>query len=542
MAEEWDYIIVGAGSSGCVMAERLSKNPANKVLLLEAGGLDTNPLIHMPKGMAKLVLNPNHTWYFPVAQPRVDGEPPSEVWVRGKGLGGSSSINGMIYVRGQPEDYEEWVTRGATGWGWPTMKAAFRAIEDHELGDDGLRGAGGPVHVSKGHFRYKVSEALVAAGEQMGLPRHLDDLNREDQEGVGYYSHNIRKGRRQSASVVFLKPAMMRPNMKVVTGAVVDRVTFENGRVSGVKARVTGVPIHFAASGEVILSAGALISPVILQRSGIGPGEVLRKAGIEPLFDSPDVGNRMRDHLGFALSYKLRGDPGINREFYGPRLILNAIRYYLRHDGPLATGPFEVGAFIRTSPEVDRPDVQLYMGGFTFARSDDDNFPVPLADVERRPGASIYGQLLRLTSEGSVRVTSPDPETLPEIAPNWMSTPEDRRSALGLMRYMRRYMAQPAIAPLLEEESFPGAKYESDEELMSLFRRLSTCGTHAVATCRMGSDNQAVVDPDLRVHGVTGLRVVDCSVMPSLVSGNTNAPAMALAWAAAERIQASRRA
>jgi choline dehydrogenase-like flavoprotein len=182
------------------------------------------------------------------------------------------------------------------------------------------------------------------------------------------------------------------------------------------------------------------------------------------------------------------------------------------------------------------------MGGFTFARSDDDNFPVPLADVERGPGASIYGQLLRLTSEGSVRVTSPDPDTLPEIAPNWMSTREDRRSALGLMRYMRRYMAQPAIAPLLEEESFPGAKYESDEELMSLFRRLSTCGTHAVATCRMGSDNQAVVDPDLRVHGVTGLRVVDCSVMPSLVSGNTNAPAMALAWAAAERIQASRRA
>jgi choline dehydrogenase len=535
VADIFDYIIVGAGSAGCVLAERLSADGKSTVLVIEAGGIDSNPLIHMPKGMAKLVMNPKHTWYFPIAQPRVEGEPANETWVRGLGLGGSSNINGMIYVRGQPEDYDEWEARGATGWGWDAMKTAFRSIEDHELGDDGVRGTGGPVRVSAGTYRYPVAEALIAAGEEMGLPRH-EDLNAEDQEGVGYYAHNIRRGRRESAATVFLKPAMKRPNVQVVTDAMTDKVVFDNGRCVAVEAIVNGERKSYAVRREVILAAGTLMSPAILQRSGIGPADTLRAAGVAPLVDSPEVGSGMRDHLGFSMSYRLKGDRGINHEFYGTGLIRNVARYYLRRDGPLATGPFEVGAFVRTSPEVERPDAQLYMGGFTFARSEDSNFPVPLADVERRPGMTCYGQLLRLTSEGTVRITSTEARAMPEIRPNWMTTPEDRASAIAMMHYMRRYMAQPAIARFVESESFPGSDIQDDDTLFAVFQRLSMCGTHAVASCRMGSDNGAVVDPDLRVNGVTGLRVIDCSVMPSPVSGNTNAPVMALAWAAAQRI------
>lgn len=534
MPESFDYIIIGAGSAGCVLAERLSANPRNSVLLLEAGGRDSSYLIHMPKGIGKLVLDPNHAWHFPVDQPREAGMPASEIWIRGKVLGGSSSINGMIYIRGQPEDYDEWEARGGAGWGWSTMKEAFKAIEDHELGADDQRGAGGPVHISTGKFRYPVSEALVQAGEQMGLPRK-EDLNHGDQEGVGYYLHNIKNGKRQSAAVAFLDPARKRPNLRIEPGIMVDRVIVENGVATGVLGRRDGQVLTFRCSNEVIVSAGAINSPKILQLSGIGPADTLRGLGVDVVTDSPDVGSRMREHLGFSIPYRLKGDPGINRRFHGAGLIGSVLQYYATRKGPMATGPFEVGAFIRTEPQVDRPDAQLYMGAFTFARGDD-NFPVPLADVERLPGLTMYGQLLRLTSEGSVMLRSPDPSASPVITPNWLSTPEDEHAAIAMVRYMRRYMAQPALAPYAGEELVPGASCDTDDQILQAFRRLSLCGTHAVATCRMGSDNAAVVDERLRVRGVSGLRVVDCSVMPSPVSGNTNGPAMAVGWHAASLI------
>jgi len=534
---EADYIIVGAGSAGCVLAERLSRDPARRVLLLEAGSANDHPLVTMPKGLGKLVLNPRHAWHFPIAQPRVPGGTASELWVRGRGLGGSSAINGMIWVRGAAQDYAEWERLGATGWGWETMLSAFRAVEDHALGDDGVRGAGGPVHVEAGTYRYPLAEALIAAGEAMGLPRR-DDLNRADNEGVGYYAHNIRHGRRQSAATAFLAPARWRANLRVETGVMVDRVLFDDARRAvAVASRMGGRLVTFRAAREVIVCAGALLSPALLQRSGIGPAETLRRAGVTPILDSPDVGRRMRDHLGFSMPYRLRGAAGNNREFYGRGLWRNIARYYLRRNGPLATGPFEVGAFARLSPASVRADAQLYMGAFTFARGDD-NFPVPLADVERLAGLTIYGQLLQLTSESEVAIASPDPDALPTITPNWLSTPEDEAAAIAMVRLIRRYAAQAPIAPHLEAELFPGPAVEASADILDAFRRFSLCGTHAVASCRMGSDNRAVVDPDCRVKGVAGLRVVDCSVMPAPVSGNTGAPAIALAWAAADRILA----
>jgi len=537
VAEQYDYIIVGAGSAGCVLAERLSADPGKQVLLLEAGGSDRHFLVSLPKGMARLVLNPAFAWHYPVEQPRLPGAPASEVWVRGRTLGGSSSINGMIYIRGQPQDYDEWEQRGARGWNWSVMRGAFNEIETNELGAGVERGTQGPVNVSPGKFRYPVAEALIQAGEQLGLQRR-EDFNSGEREGVGYYAHNIRNGRRQSASTVFLKPALHRPNLRVVTGMLAERVLFRNRRAYGVVCRAGAESVTWEARGEVILSAGSIESPKLLQLSGIGPPEVLRAAGVAVLQPSPDVGRRMRDHLGFSLPHRLRSTRGLNHRFFGPGLWLSLLQYALTRGGPLATGPFEIGAFVRTHAGSTRPDAQLYMSAFSFARSND-QFPVPLADVERTPGITMYGQLLHLTSEGSVSIRTPNAGDHPSIAPNWLSTTEDQASAVALLRYMRRYMAQPALQRYVGEELSPGANCSSDEDILRAFRISSMCGTHAVSSCRMGSDPGAVVDPDTRVNGVEGLRVVDCSIMPGLVSGNTNAPAMALAWQAAKLIRRS---
>lgn len=530
---DFDYIIVGAGSTGCVLANRLSANPGKRVLLLEAGDWDKSPLVKMPKGIAKLVSDPKHAWHFPVQQPRFPDTESAEMWVRGKVIGGSSSINGMIYVRGQPEDYERWEHEAGPEWGWSAMKQAFRAIEDHELGADELRGAGGPLHISTGKFRYPVSEAMVRAGEEMGLPK-VEDFNRERQEGVGYYSHTIKDGRRVSAATAFLHPVRSRANLQVQTGARVERVLFEGRRAVGVMARVNGQPREFRCRGEVILSAGAILTPKILQLSGIGDPDHLGPLGIATVAANRDVGRRLRDHLGFLLPYRLKGDKGLNHRFQGLGLVGSMLQYYTTRSGPMATGPFEVGAFFRTRPEVKRPDAQLYLSAFTYPRSED-NFPVP-DGVEDKPGITIYGQLLNLQSEGTVLLQSADPEAPLAITPNWLSTEDDCRAAVAMVHYMRRYMKQPALAPYVGEELVPGPQCQADEDILRHFRTTSLCGTHAIGSCRMGTDADSVVDPHLRVRGVEGLRAADCSVMPGLVSANTSGPAMALGWRAADLI------
>jgi choline dehydrogenase-like flavoprotein len=414
------------------------------------------------------------------------------------------------------------------------MTETFRALEDHAAGASATRGSGGRVHVDPAIYTYPLAEKMIESGEAIGLARTAD-LNAETGPRVGLYSHNIRKGRRQSAAVTFLAPARKRANVRVVTHALTERVVIENGRAVAVEATVNGVAQRFDCAGEIVLAGGTLESPLLLQRSGVGDGARLHAAGITPLVDSPDVGERMIEHLSISLPFRLLHGVGTNKKFFGLGAALAMTRYLLRHDGILATGPFEVGAFCNVAHEDGRTDAQLYLGGYTFAVGDDNN-PVPLDKIDPRPGVTIYGQLLRLTSEGAIRASGPRAADAPTILPNWLTTEHDQRSAVAILRKMRAFMAAPPLGQMVGPELIPGAGVDSDEALLAAFRKLSTCGLHAIGTCRMGADNRAVVDPRLRVRGVEGLRVADCSVMPGHVTGNTNAPAMAVGWRAAAMI------
>jgi choline dehydrogenase-like flavoprotein len=507
--------------------------------VLEAGGENDSFWVSLPKGVAKLVTRPAHMWTYPVSQPREPGGPLNEVWIRGKGLGGSSSINGMIWSRGEPADYDGWEALGAVGWNAQSMTAAFLSLEDHAAGPSPTRGSGGRVHVDPAIYTYPLADRMIEAGEALGMKR-VADLNGDTGPRVGLYSHNIRKGRRQSSAVTFLAPARKRRNVDVITGALAERIVFEGKRAVALDATVNGQPRRFACRGEVIVSGGAMESPLLLQRSGIGDAERLKAAGIDVVAHAPDVGERMIEHLSISMPYRLNHGTGTNRSFFGVGAALAMARYLLRRDGIMATGPFEVGAFCNVAHPDKRTDTQIYLGGYTFEVSDDGN-PVPLDKIDPRPGITIYGQLLRLTSEGSLRVTGPGTGDAPQILPNWLTTEHDRQSAIALMRTMRAYMAAPPLGQMVGEELVPGPHVDSDEDLLSAFRRLSSCGLHAIRSCRMGGDDLSVVDPQLRVRGVEGVRVADCSIIPGHVTGNTNAPAMAIGWRAADMILADRR-
>ncbi len=533
MRMQFDYIIVGAGSSGCVLANRLSADPACRVLLLEAGGKGDSFFVSMPAGFGKTANEPGHSWhYFSAPEPGLGHRP--MLLPRGKGLGGSSNINGLLYVRGQADDYDTWSQLGATGWGWADVLPYFRRSEAH-LGEAGpLHGRDGELAVSETQFRDTTNAAVIKGFGQIGVP-HNADFNGSAQFGAGHYQMTMRAGRRCSAADAFLRPVMNRPNLTVLTGVSVQRVLIENGAATGAVFLQGGETRTALAAREVILSAGAYHSPKLLMLSGIGPAADLQAAGISPVVDRGAVGANLQDHYVVPMSWELR--PGVfsfNRELGGLRLVWNVLRYLAQRDGPMTIPAAQTGAFVKSDPALDRPDIQFHclpVSGDIKAAAEGAK-----GKLSAFPGLTLAPCMLRPESRGRVRLAGPDPEAVPDIVHNYLVAAEDCRLTLRGMALARDLAASPALASLILREDAPGAEADNEEALLDYARRLGSTGYHPVGTCRMGSDDDAVVDPQLRVRGVERLRVIDASVMPRLVSGNTNAAAIMIGEKGADLI------
>lgn len=529
--ESFDYIVVGAGSAGCVLANRLTASGRHRVLLLEAGGQDRNIWIHIPLGYGKLFSNAKVNWLYST-EPEPDLNNRRLIQPRGKVLGGSSSINGLLYVRGQATDYDHWRQLGNAGWSFEDVLPFFRRAEDQERGADELHGAGGPLAVSNVSEPHPLCEAFIEAAEQAGFPRN-DDFNGPSQEGAGYFQLTARNGRRCSTAVGYLRPARQRSNLKIVTGALATRVLFSGRRAIGVEyhqGQRQGQAVRTAdASAEVILAGGAFNSPQLLQLSGLGPAQLLRSHGIDVIADMPGVGNDLQDHLQVRMLYRCTEPVTMNDVINSWRHRMGAgLRYIISRKGLLTIGAGYAGAFLRTRPDLATPDVQLHFLIFSADAAG--------AALHSFPGFMTSICQLRPESRGFVRIKSSDPNQPPAIQPRYLSSAQDRDTVVAGLSLLRRVMEQPAMRRYIAEEIAPGPQCVSDSELLAFSRATGTTVYHPTSTCRMGHDSAAVVDERLRVHGIQGLRVVDASVMPTVVSGNTNAAAVMIAEKGADMI------
>ena len=524
---EFDYVIVGAGSAGCVLANRLTASGKHSVLLLEAGPEDSHLWIHIPLGYGRLFKEKAVNWMYQTEpEPGLNGR--NVFQPRGKVLGGSSSINGLLYVRGQHQDYDRWRQHGNLGWGFDDVLPYFKKAEDQTRGGDDFHGAGGPLPVSDWRHADPLSEAFVDAAAEVGVPRN-PDFNGATQEGAGFFQTTTKGGRRASTAVAYLRPAKARPNLHVETSALAERILFAGRRAVGVAYRVAGIPRTARARKEVLIAGGAFNSPQLLQLSGVGPADLLRQHGIEVALDAPGVGNDLQDHMQVRVVMRCSQAITLNDIVNNPvRKVLTGLRYAAFRTGPLTIAAGTSGAFFKTNPRLATPDIQIHFLPFSTDKMGEKLHPFS--------GFTASVCQLRPESRGSLRIKSADPAAPPEIRINYLASEVDRATNVEGLKILRKILRASALTPYVVEEIDPGDKIMSDEALLAYCRARGTTIYHPTSTCRMGNDSLAVVDQRLRVRGVDGLRVIDASVMPDLVSGNTNAPVIMIAEKASDLI------